>query len=62
LKESKGSAQARQDQSDLQGVDPNRLISLVLVDPQRGHLADSVRPIGRGAAAAGWQAPGGAMP
>jgi hypothetical protein len=62
LKESKGSAQARQDHSDLQGVEPNRLISLVLVDPQRGHLADSVRPIGRGPEVGGRQAPGGAMP
>ena len=61
LKESKGSAQDRQDHSDLQGVDPNRLISLVVVDPQRGHLADKVRPIDR-PEEAGWQAPGGAMP
>jgi hypothetical protein len=45
LKESKGSAQDRHDHSDLHGVDPNRLISLVLVEPQRGHLADRVRPI-----------------
>ena len=62
LNESKGSAQLRQDHSDLQGVEPNRLISLVLVEPQRGQRADSVSPIGRGPDDGGPQAPGGAMP
>jgi hypothetical protein len=62
LNESKGSAQLRQDQSDLQGVEPKRLISLVSVEPHRGQRADSVSPTGRGPADGGVQAPGGAMP
>jgi hypothetical protein len=62
LNESKGSAQLRQDQSDLQGVELNRLISLVSVEPHRGQRAESVSPMNRGPGGRGWQAPGGAMP
>ncbi len=57
LKESNGSRQARHDHSDLHGVEPNRLICLVLVEPHRGQRAARVRATGPEL-----HAPGGAIP